>query len=186
MVEQILHDVARADPRWRVLCLRYFNPAGAHESGMIGEDPQHTPENLMPCIAQVAAGRLPRLRIFGGDYPTPDGTGVRDYIHVTDLAKAHVAAMGRLLRDAPIDYGVINVGTGQGYSVLEVVYAFMRASGRAVPYDIVERRHGDVATSYADAKRAHTHLDWSAERDLDRMCADMWRWQSANPGGYTG
>lgn len=186
MVEQILHDTVRSDARWRVICLRYFNPVGAHESGHIGEDPRDTPDNLMPCVAQVALGRLPLLRIFGADYPTGDGTGVRDYIHVTDLATGHVAAIRRLMDDAPVAQTVVNLGTGKGHSVLELVDAFMRASGRTVPYEIVGRRAGDVAMSYADVRLAKTYLDWAAERDLDRMCADTWRWQAANPLGYSG
>ncbi|MDE2210639.1 MAG: UDP-glucose 4-epimerase GalE [Betaproteobacteria bacterium] len=184
MVEQVLHDLARSDPRWRVLCLRYFNPVGAHESGTMGEDPRDTPNNLMPYIAQVAVGRLPRLRIFGSDYPTPDGTGVRDYIHVMDLAAGHVAALGRLLGDAPVEHPAVNLGTGRGHSVLEVVRAFEAASGRPVPYDVVERRDGDVAVSYADVGFALRYLGWKAERGIDAMCADAWQWQAANPNGY--
>ncbi len=185
IVEQMLHDMARTDPRWRVLCLRYFNPVGAHDSGMIGEDPGDTPNNLMPYVAQVAIGRLPRLRVFGNDYPTPDGTGVRDYIHVSDLSTGHVAAITRLLDDAPVAYSVVNLGTGRGHSVLEVVRAFEQASGRTVPYDIVEQRAGDVAVSYADPTLAARCMNWRAERDLERMCLDAWRWQSANPEGYS-
>jgi UDP-glucose 4-epimerase len=184
MVERILNDIARADRRWRIMCLRYFNPVGAHASGMIGEDPRGTPNNLMPFVAQVAVGRLPRLRIFGGDYPTRDGTGMRDYIHVTDLGKGHVAAIRRLMDDAPIDHPVINLGTGRAHSVLELVYAFMRASDRSVPYDVCDRREGDVAASFADVRLARAYLGWHAERDLDQMCADTWRWQAANPNGY--
>ena len=184
MVEQILQDLARADPSWRVLCLRYFNPVGAHESGLIGEDPRGTPNNLMPYVAQVAVGRLARLNVYGNDYPTPDGTGVRDYIHVTDLAKGHVAAIARLLADEPLEHSVVNLGTGQGHSVLEVVRAFTRASGQPIPYDFVARRAGDVPESFADVERARCYLHWEAERDLDRMCKDTWRWQSANPDGY--
>jgi UDP-glucose 4-epimerase len=184
MVEQILHDIARADPRWRMLCLRYFNPVGAHESGLIGEDPRDTPNNLMPYVAQVAVGRLPQLSIFGDDYPTPDGTGIRDYIHVTDLALGHVAAINRLLDCAPLEHTVVNLGTGQGHSVLELLYAFMRASGRTIPFVYADRRSGDVAISYADVTRAKVELCWAAARDLDRMCADTWRWQCANPNGY--
>jgi UDP-glucose 4-epimerase len=184
MVEQILHDLARTDPGWRMMCLRYFNPVGAHDSGMIGEDPRDTPNNLMPSVAQVAVGRLPKLRVFGNDYPTPDGTGVRDYIHVTDLATGHVAAIQRLMDDTPVEHTVVNIGTGRGHSVLELVYAFMRASARAIPFDIAERRPGDVATSFADVSVASRYLNWEAARDLDRMCADTWRWQSANPRGY--
>ena len=184
MVEQILRDLASGDPRWRTMCLRYFNPVGAHESGLIGEDPRDTPSNLMPYVAQVAVGRLPRLKVFGSDYSTPDGTGVRDYIHATDLATGHAAALRRLLDDAPIEHPVVNLGTGRGYSVLELLYAFMHASGRAIPYDLVERRRGDVAVSYADVSLAHLYLEWEATRDLDRMCVDTWRWQSSNPDGY--
>jgi UDP-glucose 4-epimerase len=184
MVEQILHDIARADPRWRVMCLRYFNPVGAHESGLIGEDPRDTPNNLMPFVAQVAGGRLSRLKIFGNDYPTPDGSGVRDYIHVMDLAAGHVAAIRRLMQDAPAEHTVVNLGTGRPHSVLEVVSAFAQASGRPVPYDFVERRAGDVATSCADADLAGSYLGWKAQHDLERMCVDSWRWQSTNPDGY--
>lgn len=185
MVEQILHDIARAHSRWRIMCLRYFNPVGAHESGLIGEDPRDTPNNLMPYIAQVAVGRLTRLKVFGNDYPTPDGTGVRDYIHVTDLATGHVAAIRRLMEDAPVEHLVVNLGTGKGHSVLEVVCAFIRTTNKRVPYDIVERRPGDVAMSYADATLARNYLGWSAERALERMCADTWQWQSTNPHGYS-
>jgi UDP-glucose 4-epimerase len=184
MVEQVLHDMAQSDPRWRILCVRYFNPVGAHESGMIGEDPRDTPNNLMPYVAQVAVGRLPRLAVFGNDYPTPDGTGIRDYVHVTDLATGHVAAIERLLGNLPVEHTVVNLGTGRGYSVLELVHAFTRASGRAVPYEFTGRRAGDVATSYADVALARRYLGWEAKRDLDRMCADAWRWQSTNPQGY--
>jgi UDP-glucose 4-epimerase len=183
MVEQILHDLARTDPRWRMMCLRYFNPVGAHASGMIGEDPRDTPNNLMPYITQVAVGRLPRLRIFGNDYPTPDGTGVRDYIHVSDLASGHVAAIRLLMEEAPVEHPVVNLGTGHGHSVLEVLYAFMRATGRAIPYYFVERRAGDVAASFSDVSLARNLLGWQAVRDLDAMCADAWRWQSRNPAG---
>jgi UDP-glucose 4-epimerase len=184
MVEQILNDIARSDACWRVICLRYFNPVGAHESGLIGEDPRDTPNNLMPYLAQVAVGRRAHLNIFGDDYPTADGTGVRDYIHVSDLAMGHVAAIGRLMGDAPIAHKVVNLGTGKGHSVLELVHAFRRASGRTVKYKVVGRRAGDVAASYADVRRASAYLDWRAGRDLDQMCADTWRWQAANPLGY--
>jgi UDP-glucose 4-epimerase len=184
MIEHILLDIAHADPSWRVMCLRYFNPVGAHECGLIGEDPRGTPNNLMPYVAQVAVGRLPRLRIFGKNYPTLDGTGVRDYVHVTDLASAHVAAIGRLLQRGDIENCVVNIGTGKGYSVLDLVHAFMRASGRKVPHEFVERRAGDVATSYAEVSLAKTRLRWVAARDLDQMCEDAWRWQSLNPRGY--
>ncbi len=186
MVERILKDMARADPRWRVLCLRYFNPVGAHETGLIGEDPRGTPNNLLPCVAKVAVGRLPVLRIYGNDYPTTDGTGVRDYIHVKDLAAGHVSGLRLMMDDAPIEHDVINLGTGRGHSVFEVLSAFMRVSGRTVPYEIVERRAGDVAVSFADASLASACLDWQAHLDLDRMCADAWRWQATNPYGLSG
>jgi UDP-glucose 4-epimerase len=184
IVEQILQDLTRSNPDWRAMCLRYFNPVGAHESGLIGEDPLGTPNNLMPYIAQVAVGHRPRLRIFGNDYPTHDGTGVRDFIHVADLATGHMAAINRLMDEQPIKHIVVNLGTGKGHSVLELMSAFRRASGRAIPHDFVERRVGDVATSYADATLAKNYLYWTAVRDLDQMCADTWRWQSANPHGY--
>lgn len=182
MIEQILSDLHRADAAWNVSLLRYFNPVGAHPSGRIGEDPSGIPNNLMPYIAQVAVGRLPKLRVFGDDYPTPDGSGVRDYIHVVDLAMGHLKALDKL-RSNP---GVVayNLGTGRGYSVLEVVAAFQRASGREIPYEIVARRPGDVATSYADPSKAERELGWRAARDLDEMCANVWRWQSNNPDGY--
>ena len=184
VVEQILRDLAAADPAWRVMLLRYFNPVGAHASGLIGEDPIGVPNNLMPFVAQVAVGRQPRLRIYGNDYPTADGTGVRDYIHVVDLAHGHVAALAKLRRgDAPRE-SIVNLGTGRGYTVLEVVRSFEAASGRSVPFEIVERRPGDVAICYADASRARTMLGWEARRPLDAMCADSWRWQSANPNGF--
>jgi UDP-glucose 4-epimerase len=186
MVERILKDMGRADSRWRVMCLRYFNPVGAHETGLIGEDPRGTPNNLLPCVAQVAVGRLPVLRIFGNDYPTADGTGVRDYIHVKDLAAGHVSGLRRLLDAAPIEHDVINLGTGRGHSVFEVLFAFMRVSGQKVPYEIVGRRAGDVAISFADVSLAGAYLNWHACLDLDRMCADAWRWQAANPCGLSG
>lgn len=182
MVEQILGDLAIADPSWGIAVLRYFNPVGAHESGLIGEDPQGIPNNLMPFIAQVAVGRREKLSIFGSDYPTPDGTGVRDYIHVVDLAKGHVAALRRLFEH---EGGfTVNLGTGQGYSVLETVKAFEDASGRPVPYQLVARRPGDIATCYADPANARELLGWSAEKGIKEMCADHWRWQSNNPNGY--
>jgi UDP-glucose-4-epimerase len=184
MVEQMLHDIVRADPRWRMICLRYFNPVGAHESGMIGEDPRETPNNLMPFVAQVAVGRRPRLEVFGSDYPTPDGTGVRDYIHVSDLASGHVAAITRLLDTSRLEHTVVNLGTGRGHSVLEVLREFERASGKCVPYAMVDRRPGDVSESFADVHRASIYLNWEATRNLERMCVDTWRWQSANPNGY--
>lgn len=182
MAEQILRDLAHANASWKVATLRYFNPVGAHESGLIGEDPNGIPNNLMPFVAQVAVGKLPRLRVFGGDYDTPDGTGVRDYIHVVDLARGHLAALNTLF-----DQGqsfTVNLGTGNGYSVLEVVRAFEQASGRAVPYEIVARRPGDVAACYADPNAAERIIGWRAEHGIERMCADHWRWQANNPNGY--
>ncbi len=183
MGEQILRDLGAADPAWQTACLRYFNPVGAHDSGLIGEDPRGTPNNLMPYVAQVAVGRRARLSVFGNDYATPDGTGVRDYIHVTDLARGHVAALQRLL-GSPGSF-TVNLGTGRGHSVLEVVAAYERASGRAVPYEIQPRRPGDVAACWADPTRAEQLLGWRAGLDLARMCADSWRWQSLNPGGFS-
>lgn len=180
--ETILRDLGASDPGWQTACLRYFNPVGAHESGRIGEDPRGTPNNLMPYVAQVAVGRRPALQVFGNDYPTPDGTGVRDYIHVVDLAAGHVAALRRLL-DQPGSL-TVNLGTGRGYSVLDVVRAYARASGRELPYNIVPRRPGDVAACYADPALAAALLGWRAHHDLDRMCADSWRWQSQNPNGF--
>jgi UDP-glucose 4-epimerase len=180
--EQMLHDVGAADAQWQTACLRYFNPVGAHESGLIGEDPRDVPNNLMPYVAQVAVGRRPRLQVFGSDYPTPDGTGVRDYIHVADLAEGHVAALRRLV-DAPGSF-TVNLGTGRGYSVLELVHAYEKASGRPIPYDVVARRRGDVAACWADPSLAAERLGWRARHDLDRMCADSWRWQQRNPEGY--
>jgi UDP-glucose 4-epimerase len=182
MIEQILRDLHRADNEWRVALLRYFNPVGAHASGRIGEDPKGIPTNLVPYIAQVAVGKLPELKVFGDDYPTPDGTGVRDYIHVVDLAIGHLAALERLASDPSVV--TVNLGTGQGHSVLEVVSAFEQASGKRIPYKIVGRRPGDVAICYADPTRASIELGWSAQRGIDEMCADVWRWQSGNPRGY--
>ena len=184
MSESILSDIERADPAWHVALLRYFNPVGAHESGTIGEDPRGTPNNLMPYIAQVAVGKRPKLQVFGADYDTPDGTGVRDYLHVVDLAEGHVAALRHLLGGARSL--TVNLGTGRGSSVLELVHAFERASGRPVPYEVVGRRAGDVAACYADPALATQTIGWKATRDLDRMCADSWRWQVANPNGYAG
>ena len=182
MIEEILRDLHRADPTWRIGLLRYFNPVGAHPSGRIGEDPGGIPNNLMPYIAQVAVGTLGELAVFGGDYPTPDGTGVRDYIHVVDLALGHLRALEKLV-DTP---GVLtcNLGTGRGYSVLDMVRAFEAACGRAIPFRIVDRRSGDIAQCYADPSLARQELGWQATRDLGEMCADSWRWQSANPQGY--
>src|SRR5690606_20235669 len=182
MGEQILRDLGRADPRWNLVLLRYFNPVGAHPSGQIGEDPDGLPNNLMPFVSQVAVGRLPRLRVFGNDYPTPDGTGVRDYIHVVDLALGHLRALERIAALPGVT--TLNLGTGRGYSVLEMVKAFEAASGCAVPYDIVDRRPGDVAACWADPSRARELLGWTAERDLRAMCEDAWRWQRNNPRGY--
>jgi len=184
MVEHILEDLCASDPSWRIACLRYFNPVGAHPSGQIGEDPRGTPNNLMPFISQVACGARERLSVFGNDYPTPDGTGMRDYIHVVDLAKGHLAAL-RYLADAPDGQLLrVNLGTGQGYSVLEMIAAFEKASGKPVPYQIVARRPGDVASCYADPTLAENLLGWKAELDIEAMCADTWRWQSNNPNGY--
>ncbi|UUX96857.1 UDP-glucose 4-epimerase GalE [Aquabacterium sp. J223] len=182
MCEQILADLGAADPQWQTGCLRYFNPVGAHDSGLIGEDPRGVPNNLMPYVAQVAVGRRPRLQVHGSDYDTPDGTGVRDYIHVVDLAQGHVAALRRLLAE-PGSF-TVNLGTGRGYSVLDVVRAYEAASGRPVPYDIGPRRPGDIAACYADPTLAQQLLGWRAEHDLDRMCVDSWRWQSMNPNGF--
>ena len=182
MAEQILRDLHAADSTWRIAILRYFNPVGAHESGRIGEDPNGTPNNLFPYISQVAVGRRRRLQIFGGDYVTPDGTGVRDYVHVVDLAVGHLRALEALCRcPALLTY---NLGTGRGYSVLEVLHAFEKACGRSVPYLLVDRRPGDVAISYADPSRAAKDLGWTADKDIDRMCEDAWRWQLQNPDGY--
>jgi UDP-glucose 4-epimerase len=182
MVESILQDLACSDPAWKVALLRYFNPVGAHESGLIGEDPGGVPNNLVPFIAQVAAGRRETLNVYGNDYPTPDGTGVRDYIHVVDLARGHLAALEKLTSREVL---TVNLGTGRGYSVLEMVEAFRQASGRDIPYRIVARRPGDVAACYADPGLAVRLLGWRAERGLEEMCRDAWRWQSMNPGGYS-
>jgi UDP-glucose 4-epimerase len=183
-IEEILRDLAVADPRWSLVILRYFNPVGAHPSGLIGEDPQDIPNNLMPFVAQVAVGRRERLSVFGGDYPTPDGTGVRDYIHVVDLADGHVCALNAHAREQGLF--TYNLGTGNGYSVLEIVEAFAEASGRPVPYEITDRRSGDIAECYADPTLVKRKLQWQATRDLAAMTADAWRWQSGNPNGYDG
>jgi UDP-glucose 4-epimerase len=175
VIEDILNDLSRSDADWHIALLRYFNPVGAHASGQIGEDPNGVPNNLMPYIAHVAAGQQRELAIFGNDYPTPDGTGVRDYIHVVDLARGHLAALSALSRQAGVM--TVNLGTGQGYSVLDVVRAFERASGRPVPYRIAPRRAGDIAQCYADPARARSLLGWEAEYGLDAMCRDAWRWQ---------
>ncbi|PCE29050.1 UDP-glucose 4-epimerase GalE [Burkholderia ubonensis] len=182
IAEQVLRDLELSDPSWRIATLRYFNPVGAHASGLIGEDPAGIPNNLMPYVAQVAVGKLAKLRVFGSDYPTPDGTGVRDYIHVVDLAQGHIAALDALVkRDASF---VVNLGTGQGYSVLEVVRAFEKASGRPVPYELVARRPGDVAECYANPRAAADVIGWRAKFGLDEMCVDHWRWQENNPHGF--
>lgn len=176
IVEEMLRDLPIAEPQWHIALLRYFNPVGAHSSGLIGEDPNGIPNNLMPYVAQVAAGKLAQLSVFGGDYPTPDGTGVRDYIHVVDLALGHVLALDALKnKNGVVTY---NLGTGRGYSVLEMVAAFEKASGKAVPYRIVDRRPGDIAACYADASLAERELGWRAKRDIDVMCEDSWRWQT--------
>ncbi len=182
MIEEILGDLHRAEPAWRIARLRYFNPVGAHESGLIGEDPRGIPNNLMPYITQVAVGRLQKLRVFGGDWPTVDGSGVRDYIHVMDLAEGHVAALNHLLAHAGMF--TVNLGTGQGYSVLQMVQAFGKSIGRDLPYEIVARRPGDIAECWADPGAAEKLLGWKAKRGLDTICADAWRWQQANPEGY--
>ena len=184
MIETILQDLSRSDPAWKIALLRYFNPVGAHESGLIGEDPGGVPNNLLPFIAQVAVGRREALNVYGNDYPTPDGTGVRDYIHVVDLARGHLAALEKLATSSEVLS--VNLGTGRGYSVLEMVEAFRRASGRDIPYRIVARRPGDVAACYADPALAARLLGWRAERGLEQMCRDVWRWQSMNPDGYSG
>lgn len=183
-IEDMLRDLYRADDRWRLALLRYFNPVGAHESGLIGEDPNGEPNNLMPYVAQVAVGKRERLRVFGDDYDTPDGTGVRDFIHVMDLAEGHLAALNAL----PENGGLIttNLGTGRGYSVLEMIRAFAEASGREIPYSVIERRPGDVGVCYSDPSKAKAVLGWEAKRGIEVMCADHWRWQESNPQGYGG
>ncbi len=183
VIEEILRDLRVADSGWNVTLLRYFNPVGAHQSGMIGEDPADIPNNLMPFIAQVASGRLEKLSVYGNDYPTVDGTGVRDYIHVVDLAKGHLKALEYMEHEAGVN--VFNLGSGHGYSVLEMVSAFERASGMKIPYQIVDRRPGDIAACYADSSLAESKLGWKAELGLEEMCADTWRWQKNNPCGYS-
>jgi UDP-glucose 4-epimerase len=182
MIEEILKDLFVSDPSWNIALLRYFNPIGAHESGRIGEDPNGIPNNLVPYISQVAVGRLQELKVFGDDYPTPDGTGLRDYIHVVDLAQGHLHALDRLLAGS----GVItyNLGTGRGYSVLEIVSAFEKACSKKIRFQIVGRRDGDIAVCYADPSKANRELGWAAKRGIDEMCIDTWRWQSNNPHGY--
>jgi UDP-glucose-4-epimerase len=182
MVEDTLRDLAISDPRWRIAILRYFNPVGAHESGLIGEDPNGIPNNLLPYIAQVAVGKLPELAVYGNDYPTHDGTGIRDYIHVLDLAEGHLRALGALETGTGVH--VWNLGTGQGYSVLDMVRAFEAASGKPVPYRISPRRPGDIATCYSDPSKAERELGWKAKRSLSDMMRDAWRWQQMNPNGY--
>ncbi|ABO51505.1 UDP-galactose 4-epimerase [Desulforamulus reducens MI-1] len=182
MIEEILGDLYLSDNDWSIALLRYFNPIGAHQSGLIGEDPQGIPNNLMPYISQVAVGKLKELRVFGNDYPTPDGTGVRDYIHVVDLAIGHLRALEKILPTTGLD--AYNLGTGRGYSVLEMIKAFEKASGRKVPYTVVDRRPGDVAMCYANPERARIELHWVAERGIEEMCTDTWNWQSNNPKGY--
>ncbi|MBE0617821.1 MAG: UDP-glucose 4-epimerase GalE [Proteobacteria bacterium] len=182
MIEEILRDLHASDQAWNIALLRYFNPVGAHPSGRIGEDPNGIPNNLLPYISQVAVGKLPELRVFGDDYPTPDGTGVRDYIHVVDLALGHLKALERLHTTRGVS--TWNLGTGRGYSVLEMLAAFERAADRPIPYRVVERRPGDIATCYADPAKARKELGWAATRGLEEMTADAWRWQSANPEGY--
>lgn len=182
MIEQILTDFHTADAEWNVILLRYFNPIGAHKSGLIGEDPKGIPNNLLPYVAQVAIGKLECLGVFGDDYDTPDGTGVRDYIHVVDLALGHVAAINKVKENPGVK--IYNLGTGKGYSVLDVVKAFSKACGKEVPYQIKPRRPGDIATCYSDATLAKEELGWQAQYGIDEMCADSWRWQSQNPNGY--
>ena len=198
IVENILRDLYKADPAWRIILLRYFNPVGAHPSGLIGEDPQGIPNNLVPYISQVAVGRRTHINIFGNNYPTKDGTGVRDYIHVMDLAEGHVAALRYMEKEGlsfplpPLSFPrrresiplIVNLGTGRGYTVLEIIEAFARASGKKIPYKITKRRPGDIATCYARTTLAKKLLGWKASRNLDAMCADAWRWQSKNPEGY--
>jgi len=183
-IEEILRDCHAADPEWNTLILRYFNPIGAHPSGEIGEDPQGIPNNLMPYIAQVCVGRREKLSVFGNDYDTPDGTGVRDYIHVVDLARGHVAALDKLYATSDVGCRAVNLGTGRGVSVLNLVEGMGRATGKPVPYEFAPRRPGDVATVYADASLAESLLEWKAELSVDDMCRDTWRWQSTNPNGY--
>ena len=182
MLEQVLEDIHVSDPEWNVILLRYFNPIGAHKSGLMGEDPKGIPNNLVPYVAQVAIGKLECLGVFGDDYDTPDGTGVRDYIHVVDLAKGHVAAIKKLEEKKGVL--IYNLGTGKGYSVLDVVHAFEKACGKKIPYAVKPRRPGDIATCYADPAKAKAELGWEAENGIEEMCEDSWRWQSMNPNGY--
>ncbi|MCR5796079.1 MAG: UDP-glucose 4-epimerase GalE [Solobacterium sp.] len=182
MQERILTDIWRSDNEWQVMLLRYFNPIGAHESGLIGEDPKGIPNNLLPYVAQVASGKLEKVHVFGNDYDTPDGTGVRDYIHVVDLAKGHVSAIRGM--ETLKDVNIFNLGTGIGYSVLDIIRAFSKACGKDLPYVIDPRRPGDIATCYSDPSKADKVLGWKAEKNLEDMCRDAWRWQSQNPDGY--
>lgn len=182
MIEDILTDLCVADPQWSVVLLRYFNPVGAHESGLIGEDPSGIPNNLMPYITGVAAGRFPEVRVFGDDYPTPDGTGVRDYIHVVDLARGHLSAIAKACAGTGVS--IYNLGTGHGVSVLEIIHAFEKSTGVPIPYRITPRRPGDVAAVYADPAKANRELNWRAEKTIGQMCADSWNWQKKNPKGY--
>jgi UDP-glucose 4-epimerase len=182
MIEEILRDLYESNNDWSIALLRYFNPVGAHKSGRIGEDPNGIPNNLMPYIAQVAVGKLKELRVFGNDYPSHDGTGVRDYIHVVDLAIGHLRALEKVMSTNSV--GTYNLGTGKGYSVLEMVKAFEKASKRRIPYKVVERRPGDVAECYADPSKVQKELGWTASRGIEEMCADVWNWQSNNPNGY--
>jgi len=184
MMEQVFKDVQKSDPEWNIILLRYFNPIGAHKSGLIGEDPAGIPNNLLPYVSQVAVGRLKELSVFGSDYPTPDGTGVRDYIHVVDLAVGHLKAIEKLQREPKTGLKIYNLGTGNGYSVLQIVKAFEKASGRTVPYKICPRRPGDVAECWANPALAAEELGWKAERGIEEMCQDAWRWQRMNPYGY--
>lgn len=184
MLERVLEDLGASDSSWRIALLRYFNPVGAHPSGRIGEDPRGAPNNLLPYVSQVAVGRRDRVRILGDDYPTPDGTGVRDFIHVEDLAAGHVAALD-YLRSTQDAVSTFNLGTGVGTSVRELITAFERACGRTIPVEVVERRPGDIAVSYADPSKAQRVLGWRAEKTIDDICADAWRWQSSNPNGYS-
>ena len=184
MIEHMLEDLAKADKHWQLISLRYFNPIGAHHTGTIGENPNGIPNNLMPYVSQVAVGKLPQLSVFGNDYDTVDGTGVRDYIHVVDLAKGHVAALQYLEKQTQLGFEPINLGTGKGTSVLELVNAFIKTTGQPVPYSIAPRRPGDIASCYASSDKAKHLLGWQAEFDIERMCTDTWRWQSQNPNGY--
>jgi len=182
MIEEILNDLNVSDSEWNAILLRYFNPVGAHESGLIGEDPNDIPNNLMPYISQVAVGKLDKLHVFGKDYPTEDGTGVRDYIHVVDLSQGHLDALDKLQENPGV--AVYNLGTGEGYSVLEMISTFEKVSGKSIPYDIVDRRSGDIAECYADPSLAKKELNWEAKRGVEDMCRDAWRWQKNNPQGY--